>query len=134
MSARALKPTPQALRSFGVTLGVLFLVFGAGVPLLVSRSFPWWPWVVAALLWAMALMVPRSLGPVFRGWMKLGGVLGWVNTRVLLGLFYFLAITPVALVLKVLGKDAMRRRMDPSATTYRVPSVPRPPHHMEAPY
>ena len=57
-------------------------------------------------------------------------VLGWINTRILLGIVFYGLITPMGLVRRLRGGDAMRRRGDPGAATYRVPKPPRPGTHM----
>lgn len=75
-------------------------------------------------------LVPRSLKQVHTGWMKLGHVLGAINTRILLGLVYYLLITPMGLVMRLLGKDIMHRAVDHEATTYRVVRAQRPRQHM----
>jgi hypothetical protein len=62
--------------------------------------------------------------------MALGAVLGWVNTRVILGLIFFGLITPMGLAFRLAGRDPMQRAFDPKATTYRVPRTPRPGAHM----
>lgn len=63
------------------------------------------------------------LGPFYRVWMGLAQVLGWINTRIVLGLVYFALITPTALVLRLLGKDPLNRCYDKAAKTYRVPAA-----------
>ena len=65
-----------------------------------------------------------------RVWMALGQALGWVNTRLVLGLIFFGLVTPMALVFRLTGRDPMERALDPHATTYRVPRRPRPGAHM----
>jgi hypothetical protein len=62
--------------------------------------------------------------------MAVGDVLGWVNTRLVLGLIFFGLITPMALVLRLAKRDPMRRAFDPGATTYRVRRQPRPGAHL----
>ena len=54
--------------------------------------------------------------------MKIGHVLGWINTRIILGMVSFIMFAPVALVLRLLGKDPMQRRLD---TTARLPNSKR---------
>ena len=65
-----------------------------------------------ALFLALGLAAPGALGPIYRPWMKLAAALGWVNTRVLLGLMFFLAFTPIALARRVLGRDPLGMRFD----------------------
>lgn len=58
---------------------------------------------------------------LYRGWMKFAHALGWVNTRILLSLFFFLIITPVAVAMRLLGKDILDQRLDPGTETYWIP-------------
>jgi multisubunit Na+/H+ antiporter MnhG subunit len=55
---------------------------------------------------------------LFKGWMKFAHALGWVNTRILLVLFFFLIITPVSLFMRMIGKDLLSRRIEPELETY----------------
>ena len=96
-------------RRFGLTVGGAFLALAA---------FFWWrdhptrAAVVAALGGALALAglaVPTRLGPVFRGWMRLGHAISRVTTPVFLGIVYFLVIMPFGLVRRALGKNALVR-------------------------
>ena len=85
---------------------------------------------LAVALVVPALVAPRMLAPVHRAWMALGDWLGWVNTRLVLGLIFFGVVTPTGLVLRLAGRDPMRRAFDPDAVTYRVLRKPRPGAHM----
>ncbi|NBC14464.1 MAG: sxtJ, partial [Gammaproteobacteria bacterium] len=51
-----------------------------------------------------------------------------------LGLVFFLLFLPIGLVMRLAGHDPMRRKLDPDAATYRVPSRPQPPDSIEKPY
>ncbi len=55
---------------------------------------------------------------LYKGWMAFAYALGWVNTRILLVLFFFLVITPVSLVLRMIGKDPLLRRSEPDLKSY----------------
>lgn len=122
------------LRTFGLVLGALFAAFFGVWPLLRHRASPAWPWVVAGVLWLSALIWPAALSYLHRGWTRLGLALGWVNTRVILTLLFAIAIVPVGLVMRLLGRDRMARKLDPDCASYRVPSRPRPDKDMERPY
>ena len=127
--------TPAQLRSFGFLLGGMFaLVFGLALPWLFGRGWPVWPWLVCGALAAAAAVAPAVLRPVHRAWMRFGAVLGTINTYVLLAVAFAVMIVPVAAALRIVRRDAMRRRRDPRATTYREPSRAPPPDHMEKPY
>jgi len=128
-------PDKQELRKFGLVFaGMFILIFGLLLPWIWDKSSPMWPWIVAAVFVAAALLVPMALGPVYRLWMKIGHVLGWINTRIILGIMFFLMFAPVALLLRLLRKDMLRQRLDTAATTYRIASEELPRDRMERPY
>ena len=125
----------RELRNFGLIFAALLvLVAGVLLPWLWSFGWPRWPWLLAGLIAACALLRPAWLRSPYRGWMKFGHALGWFNTRLLLGLVFFLLFVPFGLVARLFGKDPLHKGFDPTATTYRVPSVARPPSHMERPF
>ncbi|MDX2457245.1 MAG: SxtJ family membrane protein [Gammaproteobacteria bacterium] len=128
-------PDKQELRKFGLVFaGMFILIFGLLLPWIWDKSSPMWPWIVAAVFVVTALLVPMVLGPVYQLWMKIGHVLGWINTRIILGIMFFFIFAPVALVLRLLGKDMLRRRLDTTATSYRIASEQLPRDRMERPY
>lgn len=122
------------LRIFGLVLGALFAAFFGVWPLLRHRTAPLWPWVVAGVLWLFALIWPAALSYLHRGWTGLGLALGWVNTRVILTLLYAITIVPLALLMRLWGRDRMARKLDPQCDSYRVPSRQRADKDMEHPY
>jgi hypothetical protein len=68
-----------------------------------------WLFAAAGLL-MIAIAMPRILAPLKRLWMKLGPLLHVVVSPVLLGLFYFLGVTPIGLLMQALGMDPLRLR------------------------
>lgn len=127
--------TLAQLRSFGLLLAGMFaLVFGLVLPWLFGRTWPLWPWVVCAALTGLALAAPAALRPVHRVWMRIGAVLGTINTYLLLAFAFAALIVPAALVLRLARRDAMRRRRDPRASTYREASRVPARDHMGKPY
>jgi hypothetical protein len=133
LAARQQLPNSE-LRNFGLLLGALFAALFGLLPWLRHRPLAYWPWAVAAVLWLAALAWPRSLAWPHRWWTRLGHALGWFNTRVILTVIYFVAVTPLGFVLWVFGRDRMKRGFDPKRQTYRVPSRPQPPRGMEKPF
>ena len=126
--------TNTELQKFGlVTASMLVLFFNLLIPWIWSIAWPIWPLVVAAILVAMALIVPASLGPVYKIWMRIAEVLGWINTRIILSLIFFFIFLPFGLVLRLFN-DPMRRKLDKSIETYRVPSESPKRENMEKPF
>lgn len=125
----------KGLREFGLMTGGLVAgLFGLFFPWLLETGRPLWPWLLAGTLAGWALIAPASLRPVYHFWMRLALWLSRITTPIILGVVFFLVISPVALVMKLIGRDAMARRVDENAKSYRVPSHQAPREHMEKPY
>jgi hypothetical protein len=125
----------KGLREFGlVTGGIVAVLFGLFFPWLLDRPIPRWPWVIFGVLAVMGLAVPMALGPVYRTWMKFGLLMSKVMTPLIMGIVFFLTVTPMALLMRLLGKDYMARKLDRSAASYRVPSSATPPKRLEKPF
>ena len=116
-------------------MGVVFaLLLGVILPLWRGGPFVAWPFTAGALIALVALVFPRAWRPFYQLWLRVGHVLGWINTRLILGLVYIVVFIPVGLILKIMGRDPMARRLNKQTETYRVPSKPEEPGHMEKPY
>lgn len=127
--------TDKDLREFGLVTGAIFAVlFGLLLPWLFEHDYPRWPWYVFAALAVPALIVPRSLHPVYRGWMRFGLLISRVTTPLILGIVFYLLITPTGLIRRIFGKDAIARSGGSSSETYRVPSKNPSVENMERPF
>jgi hypothetical protein len=116
--------TPRQLRKFA-------LIVATGLTAVAALS--WWRghttvpatlWTVAGVLALAGLVAPRILGPVERGWLAVGAVLAWVNTRIILTLLFYVVVTPVAAIMR-LFRDPLERRIDKASASYwiRRPAV-----------
>jgi len=127
--------TIAELRSFGfIFAGMAALLFGLILPWLVGRGWPGWPWYLGGVVGLLALALPVALYPLYRIWMAFGAVMGWINTRILLGLLFFVILLPIGLIMKLVARDPMRRRLDPDLASYRVVRSAPARDHMEKPY
>jgi hypothetical protein len=113
--------TPQlpSNRSFGWTFTTVFVL--AGIYGL-WRSAPALTWLLAAAaLMALVTMTRDTwLTPFNKAWMRFGMLLNAIVSPVVLGLIYFGVFTPAALVMRLIGRDAMCRAYDPAAKSYWV--------------
>jgi hypothetical protein len=115
-------------RAFGFVFTVLFVIIGL-LPLFGSGDVRIWSLGLAAVILAIALIRPALLAPFNRAWMKFGMLLHKITNPIIMGLIFFLAVTPTALILRARGKDPLRRKFDPAAQTYwieRDPPGPEP--------
>lgn len=120
----------KELRNFGLVVGGIFLVIGLWPLVWRSEGMRLWAVGLGALLMPLGLLVPATLAPLFKVWMKVGHILGWINTRIILGILFYGLITPMGLVMRLFGWDAMRRVLVRDAESYRVVRQPRPRTHM----
>ena len=77
-------------------------------------------WIVGALFLISGLLFPLALKPIYRGWLKFAEALALINTRLILGLMFFLVFTPIGLLLRLFGKDLIKERWDGNARSYFV--------------
>ena len=123
------------LREFGlVTAAMLVALFGLLIPWLLSVSSPLWPWIMAGLLTIWAVIAPATLDPLYHGWMRIGLVMGWISSRIILATLFYLVFTPTGLAMRLGGYDPMKSRTERSANSCRRISSPRSIDHMEKPF
>jgi len=128
-------PSVRELRNFGLMMGgFIASIFGLLIPWIWGLEIATWPWISAAIFIAWGLAAPASLSPVFRLWMKLGGVLGWINTRLLLAAVFYLMFFPLGVIMRLFGWDAMHRKLNAELQSYRSASKAQPRENMENPF
>lgn len=120
----------KELRNFGLIVGGIFCVIGVWPIIRHGEGLRVWALVAGSLLVLLGLVAPITLGFLFKVWMKVGHVMGWINTRIILGILYFGLITPMGVIMRLFGWDAMRRALSPDAESYRVVRPARPRNHM----
>jgi polyferredoxin len=122
-------PETKELRSFGLLVGGIFALVGFW-PILFGRGIRLWAIIPAGILLVLGCLLPTSLRFVYKMWMLLGHALGWVNTRIILSVVFYGMFCPMGFIMRLRGKDPMRRRYEPESKSYRVLSSPRPGSHM----
>jgi hypothetical protein len=118
-----MKPQLPSNRSFGWTFTGVFILVGAyGL----WRGGAALSWVLAlAVLTAVVTLTRETwLTPLNRAWMAFGELLGRVVSPIVLGLIFFGVFTPVGVVMRLFGRDAMYRRFEPAARSYWVKRDP----------
>jgi hypothetical protein len=110
-------------RQFGLVFAVVFAIVAVW-PLLWGRSVRWWSIALAMVFTGAALTAPHLLAPLNRVWLQIGLLMHKVISPVVLGLVFFSTVTPIALVLRALGKDPLRLRFDAEAPSYWIERRP----------
>ena len=123
------------LRRFGWTTGAIVAVlFGVVLPYLFNWTYHVWPWIIAAVLITWALVAPGSLKHVYLNWMRLGLLLNKIVSPIVLGIVFFVVVTPLGLIMRMTGRDPMRRSEKSDQDSCRVKSNVRDASHFERPY
>ena len=126
--------TRKELRQFGLLVGAVFTVIGFWPLVFRGEPFRLWAVGLGTILIVLGAILPQVLAPIQKGWMWVGHILGWINTRILLSIVFYGIVTPMGLVFRLLGKKSMRQAFAESSTTYRVVRSPRPRSHMKYQY
>lgn len=116
------KPNTKELRFFGALL-IFFSVLAA----LWIRYHHEWP-TVANLVLGVGLatglvgcLLPRCIWPLYVVWMAIAFPIGWLVSHTVMAATFYLVVTPIGLIMRMLGRDPMTRRFDPGASTYWQP-------------
>jgi len=110
-------------RSFGIVMAVAALLLGIFPPF-ASTLFSATAFSISLLLAVTALAVPALLAPFNRVWTNFGRVLHRLMSPLMLGVIFYLVVTPTGLVMRLAGKDLLRRKLDRSAKTYWIKRDP----------
>lgn len=110
----------KVLRKFGLTVGGAFTIIG--VILVLKGSSLWaYPLAVGGLMAAVGLIRPRLLAPLEWAWMKMAHTMGVVMTYVLVTATFYLMITPLGLLMRLFGRDALKLAWDKNTASYWTP-------------
>ena len=117
--------SPRALKRFGFTVGSVILFLGC--ILLWRHRDAGWPLIsIGTVLLLAAGLIPLTLKWVYGPWMIVSRALGWIVTRVLLTIVFFLVVTPVGLLQRLFGKRAIEVAFQADAASYWQSRTARP--------
>ena len=102
-----IKTGKKDIRSFGITIGIILLIVAGFLFYKERDSFQLFIYI-AGLFISLGFLIPIILKPIYLVWMIFAIILGWFMTRLILSLLFYLVITPIGLVLKIMGKDLLK--------------------------
>jgi hypothetical protein len=105
------------VRNFGLLFAGLAAAVGGYLMYAGSDAWRWLAWALGFFL-LTGLVGHTILRPIYVWWMRFAFLLGWVNTRILLTVFFYCILTPTALVLRLMGKDLIDKKVDRNAQSY----------------
>ena len=105
-------------KSFGLIFCIVFLLIGFYPLLVEGEGVRLWAVSIGLVFVALAYLSPQILSAPNKLWFKLGVVLGAVVSPVVMVFVYFTTVVPVGLVMRLIGKDLLREKLDKNARSY----------------
>jgi len=102
-------------KKFGKVFSTIFFVIGLW-PLLNQGSIRIWSIGLAFLFLTAALFLPRSLRILNNSWIKFGEILGKIVAPIIMALVFFIILTPISFIVRILGKDILRLKFSKNET------------------
>ena len=104
-------------KKFGITMGVILTIIGCYL-LWKKNNYYEYSLFLAVVFFMTGLMLPSLLKPVYKVWMALSVVMGFIMTRVIMVIIFYLIVTPIGLIASLTGKEFLDMKIDKSAKSY----------------
>ena len=106
-------------KSFGVVFSIVFLIV-ALYPLINYESLRIWALVVSIIFFLLAFLAPKILALPNKLWFKFGLLIGSIVAPIVMAFVYFVTVLPTGLIMRLLGKDLLKQKLDKNAKSYWV--------------
>ena len=110
-------PTKKELRKFGVVIFICLGIIGSFL-LGDKANFAFGLWGVGLASFAIGLSRPQVLGLPYRMWMKLALVMGFITNHIILAGMFYLVVTPIGILMRVLGRNTVQAKIDKNIRSY----------------
>ena len=104
-------------KSFGVVFSIVFLIV-ALYPLINSESLRIWALIVSIIFFLLAFLAPKILVLPNKLWFKFGLLIGSIVAPIVMAFVYFVTVLPTGLIMRLLGKDLLKQKLDKNAKSY----------------
>lgn len=105
------KINKKQLKDFGIFIGISFPLFiGLIIPLIFGHKFREWTLFISIPFIALAFIRPYLLFYPYKLWMFIGKMLGWLNSKLILGLIFIIVVQPISFFMKLFGYDPLRTK------------------------
>ena len=104
-------------RSFGIVFFIVFLLIGF-YPFLNQEELKLWSIIISFIFLILGIMNSKILTPFNKIWIKLGIFLGKIISPIIMGLIFFLVVTPIGIFMRILGKDLLNLKFKGDKKSY----------------
>ena len=109
----------KKLREFGFLIGIGFpILIGWIIPAITGHGVRLWAFWIGLIGLILGILTPRLLYYPYKFWMFIGHILGWINSRIILGIIFVVILQPIALIMFILGYDPLKKKKT-KQNTYR---------------
>ena len=112
-----IKSGKSDLRKFGITIGIILMIIAGLLLWKEKESFQIFI-TIGAVLCILGIVLPVILKPIYMIWMIFATILGWIMTRMILSVLFYLVITPIGLISRLVGKQFLQLRWDKLKGSY----------------
>tara|TARA_B110000263_G_C15102049_1_gene415793 strand:- start:60 stop:449 length:390 start_codon:yes stop_codon:yes gene_type:complete len=102
-------------RSFGIVFFIFFLIVSL-YPLLNENELRLWALIISVIFLVLGLIDSIILTPLNKSWFKFGILLGKIVSPIVMGVVFFLVVTPISLIMKLFGKDILNIKKNKKQT------------------
>ena len=104
-------------RNFGLVFFIVFLIISLW-PLIHGEPIRIWSIIASLFFLILGLINSKFLSPLNRLWFKFGIILGAIVAPIVMGVVFFLVVTPIGVIMRIMGKDLLRKKYDKKKETY----------------
>jgi multisubunit Na+/H+ antiporter MnhG subunit len=104
-------------RKFGITMGIILAVMGFYL-LWKGKNYVEYVFSLAAAFFILGLVISSALKPVYKAWMVMSVIMGFIMTRVIMVFIFYMIVTPVGFVASIIGKNFLDMKIDKTAKSY----------------
>ena len=109
-------------RSFGIVFFIVFILI-AIYPLIKQEEVRVWSLIISFLFLFLGLLNSKILTPLNKLWFKFGILLGKIISPIIMGIIFFLVVTPIGLLMRLFGKDVINLKLNKNESSYWVEKV-----------
>ena len=107
----------KELRNFAFVLGIFFpLLFGFILPYFFGHQFRYWTLFIGFPIIILGLIAPKNLKLIYDLWIQIGNLLGYINSKIILLTIFLFVVQPIALIMKIVGYDPLKRKPNVSSS------------------
>jgi hypothetical protein len=117
---KSVKSGRKELRSFAITIGIAAILLGSLFFWRGKAYYPFWL-IIGSTVLLLGFVSPRILVPFHKVWMTISILMGWIMTRIILIVLFYVILTPIGLVARLMGKDFLNLKIDTNFKSYWIP-------------